>query len=148
MTHGSGILALGSNYPFPDKSSIWSSADGQAWKAVAENLAGVLSEVEHGNGRYVAVGYGGVITQSADGKAWTPATVPGARRNLYSVAYGGGLFVVVGSNGTLLTSPDGVAWISRTTDTTIHLHSVIHNGRQFVAIGAPKSLCHSVDGIT
>lgn len=73
-----------------------------------------LHAVTYGDGRFLAVGDGGVALSSVDGERWQVLT--GARpggASLRAVAYGRGLFVAGGTSATLLTSPDGRSWERR-----------------------------------
>lgn len=66
----------------------------------------------NGNGKYVTVGEGGVISTSTDGVTWTDATsVPVVASTINSVTYGGNKFVAVARTSSnaasILTSTDG-----------------------------------------
>src|SRR5882724_10044420 len=83
--------------------------DNWAANQVSTNFS--LTDVTHGNGRYVAVGYypntdSGVILTSDDGLGWTQRNqnnIQDPTFDLYSVTYGTGVFVGVGF-GTIFRS--------------------------------------------
>ncbi|HWI62746.1 MAG TPA: hypothetical protein VNT75_12950, partial [Symbiobacteriaceae bacterium] len=71
-----------------------------------------LWSVTYGAGQFVAVGDGGSILTSPDGKSWTLQPAP-TMVSLRSVIYAGGRFVAVGgrpAEAVILTSADGQAW--------------------------------------
>ena len=77
---------------------------GTTWILTLRNLGfGAFDGVTYGNGRFVAVGIGDILT-SPDGVSWT-ARASGTSNYLNGVTYGNGRFVVVGNFGTILTSP-------------------------------------------
>lgn len=146
IAYGSaGFVAVAYNWPAPSQGSVWGSADGKAWANLVPK-ASVYRAIAFGNGRYVAVGFGGVMAWSADGKAWTQAVPLATPRDLIDIAFGGGLFAAVGMHGAIATSPDGAAWTDRTTDTQVPLNAVTHNGKQFIAIGGEDVMRISQDG--
>ena len=63
-----------------------------------------LYGIAYGNGYFVAVGPGGLITASTDGLNWVPRSHPGSSLDLQSVVYGDGRFVAVGASGAILES--------------------------------------------
>ncbi len=73
-----------------------------------------LQGVAYGNGLFVAVGKGKILT-SSDGVMWTEKTSGIISEISFTgVAYGNGTFVAVGDNGSIFTSSDGVNWIPST----------------------------------
>jgi hypothetical protein len=166
ITYGNGLFVVvgGEEGIFRDNgiiltstgtNSIWTERvlqmDGYA---IADS--GVLKEILHGitygNGLFVAVGRGGIVLTSPDGKTWTKRTT--GTTDLFGVTYGNGLFVVVGSAGIFLTSPDGNTWTERTFDNLIlskvedtqSLYGVTYGNGLFVAVGGSGKL-PSDDGI-
>jgi hypothetical protein len=73
------------------------------------------SDATYGNGTWVAVGLGGALFSSSDGRVWYPRP-SGTTVNLRAVAYGAGTFVAVGENGLILQSgraASGASLLSR-----------------------------------
>ena len=74
------------------------------WTAVADSGFGTNSVVGvcYGNGKFVAVGFGGKIAYSSDGINWTVVTDSKfGNLSISSVCYGNGKFVAVGRNGKI-----------------------------------------------
>lgn len=148
VAYGSaGFVAIAYNWPAPNQGSVWGSADGKVWSNLVPH-AGLYRAIAFGGGRYVAVGFQGVMAWSSDGKIWNNAAALAKPQDFTDVTFGGGLFAAVGMNGAIATSPDGAAWTDRTTDTQASLYSVVHNGSQFIAIGGQNVLRISADGTT
>lgn len=103
-----------------------------------------LSDVAYGNGRWVALGRGTVLT-STDGKTWSVA--PGSSEWDYElVAFGHGLFVA-SANGKIATSKDGLAWTTRHTYNGPAVTGIAYGNDRWVAIGGGTSYV-SADGVT
>jgi hypothetical protein len=72
-----------------------------------------LYAVTFANGLFVAVGAGGVIASSPDGKTWTDRTpTVSVGGDLNTVVYGGGLFLAEGVGAAVST--DGMNWSAAT----------------------------------
>ena len=147
--------------------TLWVSANASTWTAVdsgtIQDLKGIASVVNatYPDGVFnprvaptysysvVAVGNGGVVTQSALGlSGWTAKTL-GSGGNLNAVVASTALvptnqFMTVGNNGIAFTSPDGVTWTARTTTSSQNLIGLIrgyHN--QYLAWAADGSTTYS-----
>jgi hypothetical protein len=75
------------------------STDGITWTTVYIPVEFFFFGIAYGNGRFVAVGSGGMTAWSTDGQTWTAATHPFGTSDIYGITYGGGRFVAVGSGG-------------------------------------------------
>lgn len=101
-----------------------------------------------GNGTLVAVGTGGTILSSPDGRVWTRQN-SGTSEWLVAVAFGAGQFVAVGDHGTILTSPDGATWQpAKSPRVSARLNNVIYAPGGFVAVGEGSVFTASRDGQT
>src|SRR5262245_36867313 len=80
-----------------------------------------LSGVAYGNDIFVAVGPGGLILTSVDGKVWLSRN-SGVAASLHAVAFGNSQFVAVGDGGTILTSPSGEEWTNRPSRSAAYLN--------------------------
>lgn len=100
-----------------------------------------------GDGKFVAVGAGGVIHTSLDGLAWDDGRRP-VLSKLRKVIYANGQFVAVGDAGVILTSPDGYTWTSRSSGLLTTLYAVAFGNGKYVACGEGGSLSLSSDGAT
>jgi hypothetical protein len=133
-----------------DITNISMVSPGGIW--TARTTATSLYDVAYGNGLFVAVGGGGVVTTSPDGITWTAGT-PANGSNWYSVTYGNGLFVAVASSGgtnRVMTSPDGITWTGRTAAQANSWYSVTYGNGLFVAVSSDGTnrVMTSPDGIT
>jgi hypothetical protein len=93
-----------------------------------------LNDVIYANGRFVAVGDGGVIATSEDGLVWSQRSGQvNGNGSLRAITFGGGMYVAVGDWGTILTSPDGLRWTQRDSGTGTILWDVVYGAGRFVA---------------
>ncbi|WCN39674.1 cadherin-like beta sandwich domain-containing protein [Aneurinibacillus uraniidurans] len=106
-----------------------------------------LWSITYGNGRFIAVGASGAVTQSVDGVTWSQSTLGPGAPTLYSVIYAGGQFVTVGTSGSIYTSPDGTAWTKGTIGSTTNINSIAYGNGLYV-VATDNGLYSSVDGIT
>ncbi len=72
-----------------------------------------LEKVAYGNGRFVAVGSGGVVITSTDGRNWTKRK-SGVKERLVDIHYANKSFVAVGEKGRIMVSTTGSTWTNRT----------------------------------
>lgn len=79
-----------------------------AWTQRGNPVAGQLTAVTYGAGKFVAANANNLI-YSADGATWTVSQAG----SFSSVRFFNGLFVAVGYPGIIYTSTDGVTWTSR-----------------------------------
>lgn len=112
-------------------------------------------------GSFVAVGAGGAIFTSNDGKNWNaPASLPpGFSSDLFAVAgytaninnpVNPGLrWVAVGAGGTSVYSTDGISWsVGRGDFSNPTLRSLAQVSGTFFAVGDTGTILSSTDGIT
>ena len=103
-----------------------------------------LNAITFNNGKFLAVGNGGVILLSSDGINWTPE--PNAdTHNLYAVSNVGLEFIAVGDSGTILTSSSGGVNWTRTSPTTQTLYGISYGAGVIVAVGASGTFVYSAD---
>ncbi len=107
-----------------------------------------LWSVTDGNAGIVAVGTGGKIVHSIDGKTWTTRT-SGTTGWLVAVTYGNGRYLAVGEGGTILSSTDAITWTAvSTTGTTARLNNILYAQGKFVAVGEGGAIVVSTNGTT
>lgn len=113
-------------------------------------------------GIFAAVGQGGAIFTSNDGKTWTTPTSVPSGPDLYAVTgYAANqnnptnpslLWIAVGAGGNSIYSTDLTSdtWTvgGSINQTTQNLHSITHNGGTFVAVGDAATILSTTDGIT
>ncbi len=98
----------------------------------------------YGNGVYVFVGRGGVITTTSDLQNWHTRNHP---EPLENVVFGNGLFVATGYLGDMLTSTDGTNWTTHSTGTTLSFSGVTYSNGLYVAAGERGASAVSSNGM-
>jgi len=138
VTNGLAIAAGRKPDSFALELQVSPGAAGATWSSrtntARSNLRAVAANAQ---GRFVAVGDGGVALTSVDSISWA-ALVLGTERNMRSIECVNGTFIAVGENGTILRSRDGQAWTARTSPLpTMNIADVAcnRNGR-WLAVGA------------
>ncbi|HVT72268.1 MAG TPA: immunoglobulin domain-containing protein, partial [Lacunisphaera sp.] len=94
---------------------FYSTDDGASWQRVYRSDTG-FNAVAYGGGKFVAVGYWGMVVTSTDGQHWSEVSSTGYSN--YRLLYTGSQFVLgsqddVTQNAVMLTSPDGLSWTER-----------------------------------
>ncbi len=148
-----GVATSGDRYVLVAGGSsrrIGYSLNGRDWFARAEE-GPPLNAIDHGDGRFVAVGDEGAVAWSDDGIFFEDA-VPAVTEPLLSVAYGANTWVAVGDAGVIVRSPDGIGWTEKSDGTGPGagntLFDVAWGGDVFVAVGDDGRRIRSTDGIT
>src|SRR5262249_7379541 len=80
------------------------------WSSQTSGATNDFYAVAHANNTFVAVGAGGMLYSSDDGRIWTPRT-SGTTNDLQGIVFGDGRFVAVGRNGSIRTSTNGTNWV-------------------------------------
>ncbi len=70
---------------------------------------GAIGSVTYGNGKFVAIGYGGKVISSTSGTSWTTASVSGSA-TWNKIRSNTGSFIAVGSSGYISKSSNGTSW--------------------------------------
>jgi photosystem II stability/assembly factor-like uncharacterized protein len=104
-----------------------------------------LKSVTHSDNRLVAVGCGGEILSSSDGKTWTKINSE-TNTTIEFVTYVDGKFVAFCHNGTILTSPDGETWSKTISGTKRPIYSATYGNGKFVAVGNYNTILTSPNG--
>ncbi len=95
---------------------IFRTTDFETWEDRSpEGFSGRSESVAYGNGKFVAVGWGGRILYSSDGEEWTEA-MSGASDFFGNILFADGRFVIGVKNGVTLTSTDGMNWATSFVD--------------------------------
>jgi hypothetical protein len=108
-------------------------------------FANSLRGVCFGDGKFVAVGDGGVIHTSLDGVSWDDGRRT-TTSTLFKVIFANGQFVAVGDDGVIVTSSDGYSWTNRVSGTTNTLYSIAYGNGKYVACGQGGQLTISTNG--
>lgn len=118
--------------------NMYSDDDGETWTDNSERLPAAGRDIHWGNGRFVAVGDGGMIASSTDGLTWSDHTQVGAV-GLGSVTYGHGVWAVTGSrwNGSgfdtscFLSSDEAQSWTA-CSFTSTRLDGVVFTNNRLI----------------
>ena len=133
-----------------DNNIAFKILDIENWTAVTDSTFGTshINSICYGNGKFVAVGFGGKIAYSSDGINWTAASSP-VDVTLVDVCYGNGKFVAVG-NRKILYSMDATTWtlIPDSGSDYNFAGSVCYGNGKFVAGGTSGKMAYSLDGIS
>ena len=108
-------------------------------------FANSLRGICFGDGKFVAVGDGGVIHTSLDGAVWDVGRRPVAS-TLRKVIFANGQFVAVGDAGAIVTSSDGCSWTNHSSGTANALYSVAYGNGRYVACGQGGLFMISTNG--
>jgi hypothetical protein len=97
-------------------------------------------------GKFVAVGEGGLTATSTDGVIWIGGTL-GNQADLTAVIASGSVLVAVGDDGTILTSANGNTWTApNERPTSKDLFAIAAGNGQFLAGGENGVVLSSKDG--
>ncbi len=139
----SGII----NFPH-----IYTSKDGIKWDLdVAQSLGSnnTFTSIAYGSGKYVLVGWNGVIYTSTDKINWTART-SGVNVNLNKIIYSRekNIFIIIGNSGTILTSQNGITWTSVENVTTSNINDIKEIEGKFILAGMNNTCMQSEDGVS
>jgi hypothetical protein len=141
------VVAVGGYYSGGTLTGTITTSDkhGQWERFDVPGLLGLLGVV-HGEGRFVAIGIGGTIVSSSNGRNWTFSNDSGDDSDLLGLAFGGNRFVAVGAGGTLLTSTSGTNWVHAASTTPWTINGVVFGNGLFVATASYGTILTSSDG--
>jgi hypothetical protein len=162
VCYGNGTVVAGSREN--DGQIAWSD-DGVTWTGLdgaATTFGTNFVHVRFLNGKFWAVGGGGHMANSTDGKTWAAVANPGITLNIVDIAWGGvagkpqGVFVAVGDDGTMSYSEDnGVTWRTNNQDAyftdangAADFKTICWSGDKFLAAGQFARAIYSADGKT
>lgn len=119
---------------------------GRDWfKANAQT--GAWWTVNYCNDKFIAVGNGGIMAYSFDGRHWEQLN-PGAASHLHAVCYGNGKYIACGTEKELLYSSDGINWESREFSYNVSgFESIRFLNHKFIAVTSSGWVLSSDDGI-
>jgi hypothetical protein len=137
VTHAQGLfVAVGGN------GATLYSTDGLDWHpGNLQGFANSLSDVAYGNGVFVAVGYGRIV--SSDGINWTVSS-PDSERPAFAVAYGNGMFLALGHFDVALISQNGYDW-QRVQSPRRWIEGLVFDGRHFIGVGLDGTIISTAD---
>lgn len=156
--------------PYNASATAWSANSALTQNAVSPNLLGVgytglttcSNNTISASGSFAAVGAGGAIFTSDDGKIWnSPAFPPsgfitdlnavtGYAANQNNPGNPALRWVAVGASGASVYSTDGVTWTAGSTSSAnpnnYALRSITHSGSTFLTVGDTGTILSSTDG--
>jgi hypothetical protein len=137
VSNGLGVAAGRKSGTFALELQVSAGAGGASWSSRVNTIKANLNAVAaNSQGRFVAVGDGGVATTSVDGITWS-ALVMGVNNTLRGIECKAGTFIAVGDGGTILRSTDGQAWSQRSAPNgAVNLYDVACSGSRWLAVGA------------
>jgi hypothetical protein len=106
-----------------------------------------MESVGYGQGKFVAVGDGGLIHTSTDGISWDAGQRP-VLSKLNRIIYANGQFIAVGDGGVILTSTNGINWNSQASGTTNDLLAAAYGSGHYVASGRAGQLTISSNAVS
>lgn len=109
-------------------------------------VSGNLADVTYGDGRFVAVGDGGIAAFSGDGENWFSLPIPSGV-DFNGVAYGNGLWVVAGDNNTAYISSDLESWTPVVIG-GVNIYDVEFANGKFYAGTLNAGIMSSTDGVS
>jgi len=120
------------------------SANGASWYIQPSPTQKGLWGICYGAGRFLAVGYDGIVVTSENGKDWQVASVISGERWLMDVIYAEGKFIACGLEGIYL-SKNGEEWV--TVHRNSNCYGLTFGGGQFVAVGYGGRIFTSPNGM-
>lgn len=128
---------------------IWpAGGSGGGWILRTSGVTETLEGVAYGNSIFVAVGSGGRIISSPDGKIWTTRS-SGVTNALLSVRFLNGAFYAVGID-KILRSTNGTSWSTvYTTTNQSYFSDIAYGGGVYLVVGYRSSIgisARSTDG--
>jgi hypothetical protein len=129
---------------------MW-SADGDHWTNFEVEFHSI-TDVQWGDGIFLAFDYDRHLLTSADGLQWEDVTESGSLfvPSVFGLIHSENpeMFVAVGVNGMVATSPDGIQWDSLLLDPNLALLGIASGGGRLVAVGWGGVILASEDGGT
>lgn len=125
LVYGAGRFIAFSAY----RDRIYHSEDGLEWQVSDGAPVAGVNAAAFIAGKFIAVGYAGLVLSSADGLSWTRHDI-GAMDDLQSVCYGKGGYVA-GALDHTATSQDGVTWLWHPNDSAPR--DIFYQGGWFVS---------------
>jgi hypothetical protein len=148
ICYANGLYVVGGNAPGVGKqATIMTSLYGIDWTQRASPVNGNIKGIAYGNGLWIAVGDGGLVTRSFDGINWINGAYPSAFPDFKAICYGNGKFVAVTAGGGIYTTTDGETWQKQTSPVDNDLYAICYASGYFMATGAKGAIVKSPDGV-
>jgi hypothetical protein len=136
---------------------VYASDDGSVWSHAASfpvQAGQWAARAVFAQGRYVVVGYGGLVATSPDATHWTVQPIPAAPGqatapfDFLGIVHAGNRFVAVGANGNVAISADGTSWSTAASATPQLLYAIAASPQgELVAVGDLGVIETSVDAL-
>ena len=136
VTSGLGMASGRKAGTYALELQVAAGAAGSSWSSRTNTIKGDLHGVAaNTQGRYVAVGDGGLAATTTDGIQWAPLVL-GVNVNMRDIECNAGTFIAVGDGGTILRSTDGQAWSPRSAPNgAASLYAVAWGNARWLAVG-------------
>ncbi len=108
-------------------------------------LTYTMNDVRYIEGEFIAVGDGGTLARSPDGKYWKTESFQ-MMQYMDQVAYGAGTYVIGGRLGEVLRSTDGHTWTKHNTGQSSTISELEYHAGQFIARTSYGYVLTSTDG--
>lgn len=126
---------------------VIASVGGTTWSYEETEIGSSLRDVVWGDGKFVAVGSGGVVATSTDGFYWEEVATPGTSGYLNSVGYGNGRYTAAGF-GDVYTSTDGESWSAIEVNSGALVGDVEYFDGLWIAVDEIGAVATSTDGLS
>jgi hypothetical protein len=117
------------------------------WRLVESGITNTVRAMTSNDTMVVAVGDGGIIFSSTDGRLWTERRKFGSNDALTDIVWTGDRFIAVGWNSTLISSPNGITWTWIGVDPQRHINAVAVSDTLLIAVGSYGSVWTSRHGL-
>ena len=109
------------------------SEDCTSWTIV--EVEGEFNQIAFGNGLYVAVGAGGAVSVSHDGRTWKNRSNPDVTGDLRAAVFAKGRWFIGGINGTIMYTEDFVNWgiATSNSDGVRYVRAIFYMENKFYA---------------
>jgi|GEM_PF-5054596 len=135
-------LACGDN----ENSTAPTRADvGTTWRVVRQGSDAATQGLAVHDTLVVAVGDGGAVYTSTDGRVWAEQREFGPGAGYLDVIWGLGQFVAVGMNGDVIVSTDGINWVRQGTGGSSALRGAAASGEHTIVVGGQGAFYFSED---
>ena len=126
ITYANGQFVIAGDYmcAFSEDAISWTMAEAH----------GEYNQIAFGNGRYVAIGAGGVVSVSYDGKKWYDRSNPDVTGDLRAITYANGKYIIGGIDGLIMYTEDFVTWGIATSNSTVrYVRQIVYAENRYYA---------------
>ena len=149
LTYGAGKwVGVDDRFLTEDRLAFYTSSNnGVSWQQTVTTIGYAQpTGIAHGNGVFVAVGYGGLVATSPDGTSWTRRSFNATSTDfgVQNVVFANNVFLAPTNSGVVFKSSDGVTW-TRIKVTVNALYAATYGGGVYVVVGNASAIWSSTD---